>query len=108
MVVGNRGQAAPRGGGRAARGGGRGGRGGGGGGVAGSWARRPPRGWGGRGRVPGPRAARGGRRRGGASEARMNQPGRASGSWRWRMREGALTRELARRLRAATEEAGRR
>jgi 4-alpha-glucanotransferase len=41
------------------------------------------------------------------SEARMNQPGRASGAWRWRMREGALTPDLARRLRAATEEAGR-
>jgi 4-alpha-glucanotransferase len=41
------------------------------------------------------------------SEARMNVPGRATGSWRWRMRPGALTREHARRLRAATEEAGR-
>ncbi|HEX4363002.1 MAG TPA: 4-alpha-glucanotransferase [Solirubrobacteraceae bacterium] len=41
------------------------------------------------------------------SEARMNIPGRASGSWRWRMEPGALTSELAKRLRAATEEAGR-
>jgi 4-alpha-glucanotransferase len=41
------------------------------------------------------------------SEARMNTPGRAAGAWKWRMREGALTAELARRLRAVTEEAGR-
>jgi 4-alpha-glucanotransferase len=41
------------------------------------------------------------------SEARMNIPGRASGSWRWRMEPGALTTERAKRLRAATEEAGR-
>ena len=41
------------------------------------------------------------------SEARMNIPGRATGSWRWRMGPGALTAEHARRLRAATEEAGR-
>lgn len=41
------------------------------------------------------------------SEARMNDPRRASGSWRWRMRRGALTPGLARRLREATEEAGR-
>ncbi len=41
------------------------------------------------------------------SEARMNQPGRASGAWKWRLRDGALTAELARRLRAATGEAGR-
>lgn len=41
------------------------------------------------------------------SEARMNIPGRATGSWRWRMEPGALTAEHARRLRAATEEAGR-
>ncbi len=41
------------------------------------------------------------------SEARMNVPGRATGNWRWRMATGALTRALARRLRAATEEAGR-
>jgi 4-alpha-glucanotransferase len=41
------------------------------------------------------------------SEARMNIPGRATGSWRWRMEPGALTTEHAKRLRAATEEAGR-
>jgi 4-alpha-glucanotransferase len=41
------------------------------------------------------------------SEARMNIPGRATGSWRWRMKPGALTGEHARRLRAASEEAGR-
>jgi 4-alpha-glucanotransferase len=41
------------------------------------------------------------------SEARMNDPSRASGSWRWRMQRGALTPALARRLREATEVAGR-
>lgn len=41
------------------------------------------------------------------SEARMNVPGRATGSWRWRMAPGALGREQARRLRAVSEEAGR-
>jgi 4-alpha-glucanotransferase len=41
------------------------------------------------------------------SEARMNDPGRAGGSWRWRMEAGALTPALARRLREATEEEGR-
>jgi 4-alpha-glucanotransferase len=37
----------------------------------------------------------------------MNVPGRATGSWRWQMAPGALTDELAKRLRAATEESGR-
>jgi 4-alpha-glucanotransferase len=41
------------------------------------------------------------------SEARMNDPARASGSWRWRLERGALTAALARRLREATEQAGR-
>ncbi len=41
------------------------------------------------------------------SEARMNQPGRATGAWRWRLREGALTAALAARLREAAEAAGR-
>jgi 4-alpha-glucanotransferase len=41
------------------------------------------------------------------SEARMNAPGKAGHSWRWQMRQGALTTALARRLRDATEEAGR-
>ena len=41
------------------------------------------------------------------SEARMNVPTRARGSWSWQMRRGALTPALARRLREATEESGR-
>jgi 4-alpha-glucanotransferase len=41
------------------------------------------------------------------SEARMNDPGRRSGNWRWQLEPRALTPALARRLRAATEEAGR-
>jgi 4-alpha-glucanotransferase len=41
------------------------------------------------------------------SEARMNDPGTAGGSWRWRMQPGALTAALARRLRDTTAEAGR-
>ena len=41
------------------------------------------------------------------SEARMNMPGTAKGSWQWRLRKGALTPDLARRLRAASEAAGR-
>ncbi|HEY3725950.1 MAG TPA: 4-alpha-glucanotransferase [Solirubrobacteraceae bacterium] len=41
------------------------------------------------------------------SEARMNDPSTAGGSWRWQMSAGALTPGLARRLREATEEAGR-
>jgi 4-alpha-glucanotransferase len=41
------------------------------------------------------------------SEARMNVPGTATGSWRWKLEPGALTEELAARLRASTEEAGR-
>jgi len=41
------------------------------------------------------------------SEARMNAPGKASGAWRWQMERGALTARLARRLREATEAAGR-
>jgi 4-alpha-glucanotransferase len=41
------------------------------------------------------------------SEARMNIPGRATGSWRWRMEPGALTGEHARRLRAIAEATGR-
>jgi 4-alpha-glucanotransferase len=32
------------------------------------------------------------------SEARMNQPGVATGNWRWRMRPGQLTGDVARRL----------
>lgn len=41
------------------------------------------------------------------SEARMNDPSRAGGSWRWRMQRGALTPALARRLREATAHARR-
>jgi 4-alpha-glucanotransferase len=41
------------------------------------------------------------------SEARMNIPGRATGSWRWQLEPGALTAEHARRLRAVAEETGR-
>jgi len=40
------------------------------------------------------------------SEARMNAPG-IEGGWNWRMRSGALTADLAARLRALTEAAGR-
>jgi 4-alpha-glucanotransferase len=41
------------------------------------------------------------------SAARMNAPSRASGSWRWQLEPGGLTDDLARRLRDATEAAGR-
>jgi 4-alpha-glucanotransferase len=36
------------------------------------------------------------------SSARMNRPGTASGNWRWRLRRGQLTDELAARLRNST------
>jgi 4-alpha-glucanotransferase len=36
------------------------------------------------------------------SAARMNTPGRAAGNWRWRLRRGQLTGELAARLREST------
>jgi 4-alpha-glucanotransferase len=41
------------------------------------------------------------------SEARMNFPGIAKGNWGWRLKDGALTRELAQRLRRLTVEHGR-
>ena len=41
------------------------------------------------------------------SEARMNAPGRAGGAWKWQMEKGALKPAMARRLREATEAAGR-
>lgn len=41
------------------------------------------------------------------SEARMNLPGTAGGAWKFALRKGQLKPEHARRLRAATEEAGR-
>jgi 4-alpha-glucanotransferase len=36
------------------------------------------------------------------SDSRMNTPGRASGNWRWRLRRGQLTDDLAARLREST------
>ncbi|MBI2131572.1 MAG: 4-alpha-glucanotransferase [Candidatus Tectomicrobia bacterium] len=36
------------------------------------------------------------------SEARMNYPGTLDGNWAWRLREGELTTEIARRLRELT------
>jgi 4-alpha-glucanotransferase len=41
------------------------------------------------------------------SEARMNRPGEAEGNWAWRLRPGQLTDELAARLCAEVEAAGR-
>jgi 4-alpha-glucanotransferase len=41
------------------------------------------------------------------SEGRMNLPGTAAGAWRWKLEPGQLTARHARRLRAATAEAGR-
>ncbi len=41
------------------------------------------------------------------SEARMNHPSRAAGSWRWRMEPRALTPGLAARLREASQAGGR-
>ena len=41
------------------------------------------------------------------SEARMNFPGIAKGNWGWRLKDGALTRKLAQRLRSLTIECGR-
>ena len=41
------------------------------------------------------------------SQARMNVPGTKGRSWRWKLEPGQLTAEHARRLRAATQEAGR-
>jgi 4-alpha-glucanotransferase len=40
------------------------------------------------------------------SEARMNQPGRVSGAWKWRL-DALPSRDLARRLRGVAEAAGR-
>src|SRR4051812_23435763 len=42
------------------------------------------------------------------SEARMNQPGTTAGAWKWGLRGGELTADLARRLGGATRAAGRR
>jgi len=41
------------------------------------------------------------------SGARMNFPGVAKGNWRWRLKDGALTQELAQRLRSITITYGR-
>ena len=41
------------------------------------------------------------------SEGRMNTPGQPFGNWRWRLEREALTPNLAERLAAATEHAGR-
>ncbi len=41
------------------------------------------------------------------SEARINRPGTVGVNWRWRMRPGALTDELARQLRELTRVTGR-
>ncbi|HEX2202930.1 MAG TPA: 4-alpha-glucanotransferase [Longimicrobium sp.] len=41
------------------------------------------------------------------SDSRMNTPGTAEGNWRWRFAEGALTPELAARLRELTRASGR-
>jgi 4-alpha-glucanotransferase len=41
------------------------------------------------------------------NEARMNRPGEPYGNWGWQLEPGALTPELAERLRAATAAAGR-
>jgi 4-alpha-glucanotransferase len=41
------------------------------------------------------------------SDARMNTPGTVAGNWRWRLEPGALTGELAARLRAITAASGR-
>ena len=41
------------------------------------------------------------------SAARMNKPGTAQGNWEWRLAAGALTPELARRLRELAREGGR-
>jgi 4-alpha-glucanotransferase len=41
------------------------------------------------------------------SEARMNLPGTKTGNWTWRLEPGQLTPELAARLRASVEAAGR-
>jgi 4-alpha-glucanotransferase len=41
------------------------------------------------------------------SEARMNVPGEIGSAWKWQLRPRALTGDLAKRLRSATEAAGR-
>ena len=41
------------------------------------------------------------------AQARMNMPGQAHGNWAWRLEDGALSDELAAKVRAATDGAGR-
>jgi 4-alpha-glucanotransferase len=41
------------------------------------------------------------------SEARMNSPGVAKGNWQWRLKDGALTQDLAQRMRSLTVACGR-
>jgi 4-alpha-glucanotransferase len=41
------------------------------------------------------------------SEARMNYPGKAEGNWKWRLKDGALTPEIAQRLKKMTTTYGR-
>jgi 4-alpha-glucanotransferase len=41
------------------------------------------------------------------SDAQMNRPGTAEGNWRWKLKRGQLTDELAQRLRDASTAAGR-
>ena len=41
------------------------------------------------------------------SDARMNRPGDGEANWAWRLREGALDREHAEKLRRLTELSGR-
>ena len=41
-------------------------------------------------------------------EARMNFPGTVGGNWLWRMKGGAATPELAKKLKALNEESDRR
>jgi 4-alpha-glucanotransferase len=38
------------------------------------------------------------------TEARMNLPGTPKGNWGWRLKDGALSGEIAQRLRQLTEE----
>jgi 4-alpha-glucanotransferase len=41
------------------------------------------------------------------SQSRMNRPGTSSGNWRWRLRRGQLTHELAARMRESTAHSDR-
>ena len=41
------------------------------------------------------------------AESRMNTPGTSEGNWRWRLRDGQFTEEVAREIRRITELYGR-